>query len=101
MRTYLQKAPVALLIDDKYKLFPFDITSKGCAYAVLGWYYIAYAWGEFMDSVCTGRDAEIFEAEYQSAVNAQGRVVRYKFAFQWAEGQGEPWWNTYLGLSGL
>ena len=51
LRTYLQKAPVALLIDDKYKLFPFDITSKGCAYAVLGWYYIAYAWGEFMDSV--------------------------------------------------
>ncbi|KAI0085179.1 hypothetical protein BDY19DRAFT_897156 [Irpex rosettiformis] len=84
LRTYQQREPVALLIDDKYALFPFDLTSKGCAYAVLGWYYIAHAW-----------------AEYQSAINAQGRVVRYKFAFQWADGQGEPWWNTYLGALGL
>ena len=38
---------MALLIDDKYALFPFDLASKGCAYAVLGWYYIAHAWGNF------------------------------------------------------
>jgi len=50
----------------------------------------------------------IISAEYQPADNEQGRVVRYKFAFQWCESQvrstfdvwyilrtfeqGEPWW---------
>ncbi|KAI0766517.1 hypothetical protein BC629DRAFT_1703523 [Irpex lacteus] len=82
MNTYHQRLPVALLIDDKYTLFPFDLASKGCAYAVLGWYYISHAW-----------------AEYQSATNSQGRVVRYKFAFQWADGQQEPWWSTWPTLA--
>ena len=31
-------------------------------------------------------------AETHSATNERGRVVRYKFAFQWCESQGEPWW---------
>ena len=31
-------------------------------------------------------------AEYQSASTTAGRVVRYKFAFQWCENQGQPWW---------
>ncbi|KAJ3549725.1 hypothetical protein NM688_g5149 [Phlebia brevispora] len=72
---YRTKRPVALLIDENYKLFPYDLSSKGCTYAVLGWYYIAHAW-----------------AEYQFASNTVGRVVRYKFAFQWCESQGQPWW---------
>ncbi|KAI0690519.1 hypothetical protein BC835DRAFT_1417729 [Cytidiella melzeri] len=78
LQTYKQKQPIALLIDDKYALFPYDLASKGCAYAVLGWYYIAYAW-----------------SEYQAATNSDGKVVRYKFAFQWADGQGEPWWHQF------
>lgn len=32
-------------------------------------------------------------AEYQTASNELGRVVRYKFAFRWCEEQGEPWWT--------
>lgn len=32
-------------------------------------------------------------AEYQTAGNESGRVVRYKFAFRWCEEQGEPWWT--------
>lgn len=48
LQTYRMKRPVALLIDDKYKLFPLDLSSKGCTYAVLGWYIIARAWGEIL-----------------------------------------------------
>ena len=39
--------PVALLIDDRYVLFPYDLSSKpDCTYVVLGFYHIAHAWGE-------------------------------------------------------
>lgn len=33
----------------------------------------------------------IFSAELQQ-VDEDHSVVRYKFAFQWCEGQGDPWW---------
>lgn len=32
-----------------------------------------------------------FSAELQR-VDENHSVVRYKFAFQWCEGQGDPWW---------
>jgi hypothetical protein len=32
-----------------------------------------------------------FSAELQR-VDEDHSVVRYKFAFQWCEGQGDPWW---------
>lgn len=47
LQTYETKRPVALLIDDRYALFPYDLTSKpDCTYVVLGFYHIAHAWGE-------------------------------------------------------
>ncbi|KAF8894103.1 hypothetical protein BD779DRAFT_1783639 [Infundibulicybe gibba] len=72
---YHQNRPIALLIDDKYALFPYDLGYKGIAYAVLGFYTIRYAW-----------------AEFEPSNNDRGRVIRYKFVFQWCAGQGEPWW---------
>ena len=33
-------------------------------------------------------------AEYEPDSKGGKRVVKYKFAFQWCEGQGEPWWNA-------
>ncbi|KAJ7752927.1 hypothetical protein B0H16DRAFT_1545390 [Mycena metata] len=67
MNNYRTGQPIVLLIDDKYGPFPFDLAGHNVYMAVL--------------------------AEYQpSNSNANGRVVRYKFAFQWCEGQGEPWW---------
>ncbi|KAJ6582334.1 hypothetical protein B0H19DRAFT_1118091 [Mycena capillaripes] len=76
IENYRQGQPLVLLIDDKYGPFPFDLASRGVYMAVLGFYKIIHMW-----------------AEYQpSNSNANGRVVRYKFAFQWCEGQGEPWW---------
>ncbi|KAG0708360.1 hypothetical protein DFH29DRAFT_892124 [Suillus ampliporus] len=76
LRSYTDKRPLVLLADDKYALFPFDLGSSGCTYVVLGSYWISHAW-----------------AEYQPASNGCGRVVRWKFAFQWCEGQGNPWWT--------
>lgn len=75
LTTYKLQRPLVLLIDDKYTLFPFDLSTKDVTYAVLGLYTIAHVW-----------------AECQPAHNERGHVVRYKFAFQWCEGQGEPWW---------
>ncbi|KAF9529247.1 hypothetical protein CPB83DRAFT_273364 [Crepidotus variabilis] len=75
LENYWTGRPLVLVIDDKYVLFPYDLTADGVTYAVLGFYTIAYAW-----------------AEYQLANNETGRVIRYKFAFQWCEGQGDPWW---------
>lgn len=75
LSNFRSRRPLVLLIDDKYARFPYDLGSKGITYAILGFYTIVHAW-----------------AEYQFAENERGRVVRYKFAFQWCESQGEPWW---------
>ncbi|KAG1776986.1 hypothetical protein EV702DRAFT_1104717 [Suillus placidus] len=75
LRSYTDKRPLVLLADEKYALFPFDLGASGCTYVVLGSYWISHAW-----------------AEYQPASNGCGRVVRWKFAFRWCEGQGNPWW---------
>ncbi|KAH9935697.1 uncharacterized protein B0H18DRAFT_420760 [Fomitopsis serialis] len=56
--------------------FPIQPRRDGYTYVVLGFYRIAHAW-----------------AEEQPAQNAHGSVVRYKFAFQWCEEQGAPWWT--------
>ncbi|KAF8160743.1 hypothetical protein B0H34DRAFT_697920 [Crassisporium funariophilum] len=72
---YHHRRPLALLIDDKYVLFPYDLGAKDVTYAVLGFYTIVNAW-----------------AEYQPANTESGQVVRYKFAFQWCDDQGVPWW---------
>lgn len=36
----------------------------------------------------------LFTAEYHPIANEAGGAVRYKFAFQWCESQGDPWWMT-------
>ncbi|KAJ7103828.1 hypothetical protein C8R44DRAFT_808235 [Mycena epipterygia] len=76
IETYRRNQPLVLLIDDKYGPFPFDLGSRDVYMAILGFYKIIHMW-----------------AEYQpSSSHSSGRVVRYKFAFQWCEDQGEPWW---------
>ncbi|KAK6996677.1 2OG-FeII-Oxy-2 domain-containing protein [Favolaschia claudopus] len=76
LENYRRAQPLVLLIDDKYSSFPFDLSSRGVYMAVLGFYRIIHAWAEYQPSTS----------------NANGRVVRWKFAFQWCEGQDEPWW---------
>ncbi|THH31340.1 hypothetical protein EUX98_g2852 [Antrodiella citrinella] len=83
LKTMELKRPMVLIIDDKYNLFPFDLASRNCTYAVLGFYRIAHAW-----------------AEKQSARGVEGQVVvRYKFAFQWCQEQGDPWWWNSAGAN--
>ncbi|CAA7261748.1 unnamed protein product [Cyclocybe aegerita] len=45
LNSYRNHRPVALVMDDRYALFPYDLASKGVVYAVLGFYTITYAWG--------------------------------------------------------
>jgi hypothetical protein len=43
-----------------------------------------------MCRICERADS-LSSAELQQ-VDEDHSVVRYKFAFQWCEGQGDPWW---------
>lgn len=51
LKTMELQRPLVLLIDDKYTLFPLDLASRNCAYAVLGFYRIARAWGRSIKDV--------------------------------------------------
>ena len=48
LRTYKECRPIVLVIDERYALFPFDLSAKGVSYAILGFYTIAHAWGMLM-----------------------------------------------------
>lgn len=45
INTHKNQLPIALFIDDKYKLFPYDLEKTGVVYALLGVYWISHAWG--------------------------------------------------------
>lgn len=45
LKSYTDKRPLVLLADDKYALFPYDLSASGCTYVVLGLYWISHAWG--------------------------------------------------------
>ncbi|KAG8213942.1 hypothetical protein J3R82DRAFT_10688 [Butyriboletus roseoflavus] len=75
LKTCKDRRPIALLADDRYALFPYDLASANYTYVVLGFYWISHAW-----------------AECQPTRDESGRIVRWKFAFQWCEGQDDPWW---------
>ncbi|KAI0298518.1 hypothetical protein BC826DRAFT_997790 [Russula brevipes] len=75
LNNYRSGRPLVVLADDNYALFPYDLTANGYTYVVLGLYWIAHAWAELQ------------------RVDENHTVVRYKFAFQWCEGQGDPWWS--------
>jgi len=47
LKTFKERRPIALVIDDRYPLFPYDMAFKDVTYAVLGFYMIVQAWGEF------------------------------------------------------
>ncbi|RXW21281.1 hypothetical protein EST38_g4567 [Candolleomyces aberdarensis] len=82
-----EKRPIALVIDDRYALFPYDLSALGVTYAVLGFYMIVEAWEKLISD----------EAEYETDRTGARSVVKYKFAFQWCERQGEPWWLSQSG----
>ncbi|TRM69524.1 hypothetical protein BD626DRAFT_563265 [Schizophyllum amplum] len=79
LNTYMERRPLVLLVDDNYRLFPYDLRPHGVVYAVLGLYFIKHAWAERQPA---------------GPSNPLGTVVRFKFAFQWCEGQEAPWWAS-------
>lgn len=83
---------MVLLADDKYAHFPFNLTASRYTYVVLGVYWISHAWGMFRLFLTVS--SEHITAEYQSTPDGSGRVIRWKFAFQWCDEQGAPWWMT-------
>lgn len=46
IQTYNIGKPIVLLIDDKYRLFPYHLGTY--VYAILGYYRIKEWWGEFV-----------------------------------------------------
>lgn len=81
LRNYKEGRPLVLLADDQYTLFPYDLSASGYTYVVLGIYWISHAW-----------------AECQPTLTNSTCVIRWKFAFQWCEDQGSPWWLTPEGV---
>ncbi|ESK96652.1 hypothetical protein Moror_6872 [Moniliophthora roreri MCA 2997] len=73
LQNYEKQIPLVLIIDSNYSQFPFDLRAKDISYAVLGLYTIVHTWEEL--EMAGGK-----------------AVVRFKFAFQWCNAQGEPWW---------
>ncbi|KAJ7613361.1 hypothetical protein DFH06DRAFT_1014905, partial [Mycena polygramma] len=82
MHNYHQGIPLVVLIDDRYPFFPLDLAKSGVYMTVLGFYRIIHAWGN-----------SLFTLAEQHTTAEGTTVVRYKFAFQWCAGQGEPWWS--------
>ncbi|KIY60526.1 hypothetical protein CYLTODRAFT_322896, partial [Cylindrobasidium torrendii FP15055 ss-10] len=83
LNTYHERLSMVLLIDDRYPHFPYDLANSrrmgggnGYTYVVLGFYFIKDTWVELEPS--DSKDG--------------AAVVRYKFAFQWCDGQPCPWW---------
>ena len=53
LHNFERKEPLVLLMDDKYRLFPYDMGKM--TYAVLGYYWIVDAWGTII-KFCPPRD---------------------------------------------
>jgi hypothetical protein len=92
LNNHKRDVPLVLLVDDKYALFPYDLTASDVTYAVLGFYRITHVWSKTFSFAVTFKSLLCIVAECQPAQNNRGAVLRYKFCFQWCESQGNPWW---------
>jgi hypothetical protein len=84
--------PVVLIVGSNYRWWPLRMVkdrgpkrSGGTAekqdrgqYAVLGWYLVRDAWEELEPGNPSNNQVPL--------------LVRFKFAFEWIEAQGTPWW---------
>ena len=101
LTVFKEKRPIPLLVSNEYKLFPFDLGAH-CKFVVLGAYYITQAWKERITphNAASQRTASGLATKHT-------QVETWKFAFQWIEAQGPPWWlqpsqiapNSPLGKS--
>lgn len=74
-----RRIPLVLLAGEGYALLPWKL---GCAYAVLGWYWVSAAWYE----------AEPVALGVAPPESGKPWFQRLKVRFDWVESQGQPWW---------
>ncbi|KAG8755094.1 hypothetical protein FRC14_004366 [Serendipita sp. 396] len=90
--------PVALIVGRDYRWWPLQMdfacsiapdtiqdSDDKARYAILGWYMVRDAWPELEPGKPTGQDGE-----------RTPLFIRWKFAFEWIEAQGTPWWIQTL-----
>ncbi|KAG8844727.1 hypothetical protein FRB91_002373 [Serendipita sp. 411] len=90
--------PVALIVGRDYRWWPLQMdfacsiapdtiqdSDDKARYAILGWYMVRDAWPELEPGKPTGPDGE-----------RTPLFIRWKFAFEWIEAQGTPWWIQTL-----
>ncbi|BEI90583.1 uncharacterized protein CcaverHIS019_0306530 [Cutaneotrichosporon cavernicola] len=75
-----RQSPIILLAGEGYALLPWKL---GCAYAVLGWYWVS----------CTWYEAEPCAHGVEPRDDRQW-FRRLKVRFDWIDTQGTPWWLT-------
>lgn len=101
LNNYKQRLPLVLIADDHYAPFPYDLGKK--MYVILGMYWIVAAWGMFFTLLIKNvqnvkkrdlaeKDVERNENYMETDSPEYCTRIRYKFAFQYYEGQGKPWW---------
>lgn len=94
--------PIVLLVGEGYRWWPLqmkqDPASKDgvvsrARYAVLGWYLVRDFWEEYEPGeIQKGLIVDNFE----DTSTQTPLFVRCKFAFEWIEAQGTPWWIRTL-----
>ncbi|ORX36285.1 hypothetical protein BD324DRAFT_651527 [Kockovaella imperatae] len=78
INAWKRSTPIVLIAGEGYQQLPWKL---GCAYAVLGWYWISYVWVE-AEPVARGIKGP----------SGRDYFHRYKVRFDWVESQGQPWW---------
>jgi hypothetical protein len=93
LNNWRKGVPVALICDEDYRFFPYDLHAPGHSYVVLGAYLITHAWRKFCYVwIRLILNQTHVTAQRQVCGTAKTNVIRWMFSFQWCEGQGEPWW---------
>ncbi|WVR03962.1 hypothetical protein IAU60_000961 [Kwoniella sp. DSM 27419] len=78
LTAYERRTPIVLIAGEGYDHLPWTL---GCAYVVLGWYWISLVWVE-AEHAAFGIPPHPDRTYFH----------RYKVRFDWVEEQGEPWW---------
>lgn len=71
LKSYTDRRPLVLLVDDKYAQFPFDLGASGYTYVVLGFYWISHAWGTANSYLCV----PVADFAVQPSINPHPMVV--------------------------
>jgi hypothetical protein len=75
LNNFERQEPIVLLMDDKYRLFPYDMGKM--TYSVLGYYWIVDAWGMVFVFRCSrNRTLTVLLASGAGTVKQLTRILR-------------------------